>query len=281
MTPSYISTKVPLSEEQIKTLKETGYDNVVQLSLDSLDDKVLAQTISSQPGYVERMRKTIGLLQQYGFKIQIDSILTKYNCDTQSMQQLYDYIHTLDNLVYWEIRVPEYSLYSPKSFVSIKAERASIEHLRTFIEEELKPKASISILFSDDALDYSIYKGGSEEPYFKGGSCGALQSRLFVLPDGQVSICELVYWNPLFLVGDLRRQSIADVWNSPKALGIYNQEAGIRDGSACSSCQVLDFCQENRRKCVVKVMQAYGKDNYDYPDPRCAFAPEIRSGMCY
>ena len=158
MTPSYISTKVPLSEEQIKTLKETGYDNVVQLSLDSLDDKVLAQTISSQPGYVERMRKTICLLQQYGFKIQIDSILTKYNCDTQSMQQLYDYIHTLDNLVYWEIRVPEYSLYSPKSFVSIKAERASIEHLRTFIEEELKPRP---------AYPYCSAMTHSTTPYIK------------------------------------------------------------------------------------------------------------------
>lgn len=146
---------------------------------------------------------------------------------------------------------------------------------------EIQPQTDINILFSDDALDYSVYKGKADDTYFKGGACGALQTRLFILPDGQVSICELTYWNPLFLIGDLRKQSITEVWNSPKALAIYNHEMQMREESRCSSCKVLDFCQDNRRKCVVKVMQAYGKDNWDYPDPRCAFAPEITSEMKY
>lgn len=281
LTPSYISTKVPIDRHHVEMLKETGYDNVVQLSLDSLDDEVLEKTIGSRPGYVQKMKTTIELLEQYGFKIQVDTILTRFNSHSWMIQQLYDYIHTLGNLIYWEIRVPGYSLYSPESFQEIRPTRESVENLRAFVEEGLKPKSDINILFSDDALDYPSYKGSRDEAYFKGGSCGALQSRLFVLPDGKVSICELVYWNPLFLVGDLRTDSIAEVWNSPKAVALYNQEKRIRSKSRCSPCKVLDFCQENRRKCVVKVMQAYGQDNYDYPDPRCEFAPEFLTNMAY
>ncbi len=281
LMPSYISTKVPLAESQIKALKETGYDNVVQISLDSLDDKVLAQIIGSKSGYVEQMKKTIGLLEKYGFQIQIDTILTKYNCNTQTMSDLFVYIGTLRNLSYWEIRVPELSLYTPDSFVSVKADRTSIENLRSFVQEQIMPKACFTLFLSDNALDYSVYKGGRDEKCFKGGACGALLSSMFVLPDGKVSICELMYWNPQFLIGDLRQQSISEVWNSSKALSIYNHTLGARKESRCSSCKVLDFCQENKRKCVVKVIQAYGRDNWDYPDPRCEFAPEICSEMKY
>ena len=281
LTPSYISTKVPLSEKQVRALKETGYDNVVQLSLDSLDDLILQEVICSKPGYAQKMQDSIALLEQNGFKIQIDTILTKQTCNKKNLSDLYAFISSIKNLEYWEMRVPELSLYHATSFASVKASRKAIEEARAFVMEEVKPKANINILFSDDALDYSVYKGKADEIYFKGGACGALQTRLFILPDGQVSICELTYWNPLFLIGNLRQQSISEVWNSPKARAIYNHEMHMREESRCSSCKVLDFCQDNRRKCVVKVMQAYGKENWDYPDPRCTFAPEITSEMKY
>lgn len=101
------------------------------------------------------------------------------------------------------------------------------------------------------------------------------------MPDGKVTICELMYWNPAFLIGDLREQSIVEVWNSPKAWAIYNQEMAIRSESRCSSCKVLEFCSNNRRRCVAKVVRAYGDQNADFPDPMCVFAPDFNPLMKY
>lgn len=281
LTPSYISTKVPIGEAQIKRLKSTGYDNVVQLSLDSLDDNVLHEIIGSGTGYADRMKKAIRLLEQYGFNVQIDTILTKYNCNRQTLTELDTFIKTLSNLVYWEIRVPTRSIYYPESFGSARASRKEIEELRIFVQECIKPSANYTIHFSDEAMGIPFRKGKCGDTHFKGGSCGVLENRCFLLPDGQVTICEQLYWNPQFIIGDLRKQSIAEVWNSPRALHIYHQKEKPRPDSRCSSCKILDFCTENRRKCVVKVMQAYGKDNWDYPDPRCEFAPPADKDMVY
>ena len=36
-------------------------------------------------------------------------------------------------------------------------------------------------------------KGKPNDQCFKGGSCGILENRLFVLPDGKVTLCEQLY----------------------------------------------------------------------------------------
>lgn len=38
LTPTFISTKVPLNEEDVCRLKDTGYNHIVQVSLDTLDN---------------------------------------------------------------------------------------------------------------------------------------------------------------------------------------------------------------------------------------------------
>ena len=71
LMPSYISTKMPVTRDIAQALYDTGYKNVVQISLDSLDDSKLKNIINSTSGYVEKMKEGIGLLQEYGFNIYI------------------------------------------------------------------------------------------------------------------------------------------------------------------------------------------------------------------
>ena len=97
LMPNYISTKVPLTEEKIKLLHDTGYNNVVQISLDSLNDYILQKIIGTSIGYVQKIKNTITLLEKYGFKIQIDTILTKFNSDIKSILELFNYIKSLRN----------------------------------------------------------------------------------------------------------------------------------------------------------------------------------------
>lgn len=67
----------------------------------------------------------------------------------------------------------------------------------------------------------SQYKGKPNDQCFKGGSCGILENRLFVLPDGKVTLCEQLYWHPQFILGDLKEQTLAEIWQSPRANGVF------------------------------------------------------------
>lgn len=139
-----------------------------------------------------------------------------------------------------------------------------------------KGKKTKSYSSSSEILNEHLKDGKPTDEYFVGGTCGILQNRAFVLPDGKVSICELMYWHPQFIIGDLKKQSIQEVWNSSKAKELFCMHRKMfRKQSSCHNCKVLDFCNQKHRRCFVKIIRAYGEENWDYPDPRCQFAPEV------
>lgn len=51
--------------------------------------------------------------------------------------------------------------------------------------------------------------------------CSGNLNALYILPDGQVTICEELYWHPHFIIGDLRKQTLKEIWNSEKAKNIF------------------------------------------------------------
>ena len=275
LTPNFISTKVPITEHIAQLLSETGYNNVVQISLDSLKDDILTQTIGVKIEYIEKIKKGIELLCKYGFKVQIDTILTKYNVFEDEISALYEYIKTINNLVYWEIRVPMPSIYNRKTFHEIEADKSSLQNIITFIKENIQPTSNINIIISDRELIDTFREGKRTDKNFRDGKCSVLQHNLFILPDGKVSLCEQLYWHPRFIIGDLRTQSIEEIWQSEKAKSMYvwHKDFYKNSNSKCVTCSIFDFCHQNHRKCWYRVLQAYGVEHWDYPDPRCEFAP--------
>lgn len=262
LMPNFISTKMPIAEETIKRLKDTGYNNVVQISLDSLDEQVLNTLIDCKVGYVNKMKQTIINLETYGFKVQFDTILTKLNANRKSLDQLFLFISKVTNLEYWEIRIPEVSIYTPETYKEIKANKDQLLDCIDYINETLRPKAQFKLFCSDNCLEEHLGEGKDIDKHFYGGKCIMLKQLAFVLPDGKVSACEQLYWHPQFIIGDLKKQSIEEIWNSPKAWELYNLSQGVfRKESVCSHCKIFDFCNlENHRRCFVKVIKAYGKD---------------------
>lgn len=282
LMPSYISTKVPVTKDIAETLSNTGYNNVVQISLDSLDETKLKKIISCPTGYIENIKEGIELLQEYGFKLYIDTILTKHNSSKEDILSMYEYIKTIKKLVHWEIRVPEKSIYTPETFAEVKAGKQELIELCNFVRNEIMPVSAMHIIVSDEVLNNEYRKGKCSDISFKGGTCGALHNSFFVLPDGKVSICELLYWHPQFIIGDLKKQSIEEIWQSEKAKSLFLlKDEFYREESTCKSCKTLEFCTNKHRKCWVRVLRAYGEANWDFPDPQCCYAPDIPSAMLY
>lgn len=282
MSPSYLSTKMPISKSILQKLIKTGYGNVIQISLDSMDELVLQETIKTTNNYIRDLISGIRLLDENNFKIQVDTILTKRTATIHNLKSLAAFLSDIKNFVYWEIRVPEYSIYSSARFNEEKCSKNQICEIREFINNDLIDNFPGKILFSEDALNDVLYCGEPSDSCFKGGQCGFLQNQMFILPDGKVSVCEQLYWHPEFIIGDLTQESIEEIWQSSKALSLFNMtREHFRNDSICHKCGFFESCIAQKRRCVVKIIKAYGVKNWDYPDPRCKFAPRIKNEIEY
>lgn len=104
----------------------------------------------------------------------------------------------------------------------------------------------------------------------------------FILPDGKVSICEQIYWHPYFIIGDVNKESLSEVWNSERARYLYYEAwKDISPSSKCFGCVQNQECFRSNNRCWVDIMKAYGKNNYDYPDPRCRMADKMKNYIGY
>lgn len=54
-----------------------------------------------------------------------------------------------------------------------------------------------------------------------------------------------------------------------------------KENNQCYSCRVYSDCKLSigKRICYVNIIKAYGKDKYEYPDPRCPQALAIKENL--
>ena len=275
--PSLVSTKYPISEKDIKDF--IVYNVPLQISIDSFNSKILKYIVGNIPYYANRIFETIQMIDKY-YSFQIATILTKYNGTIENLEEMFGYIRTFKNIRKWDIRVGFKSLYSRQEFANYQIERTSISKIQRWVEEK-RNKVSFDINFSPGReVNFFKSEGGSKS--FVGARCSANSMHMFILPDGQVTICEQLYWNKHFLIGDLKKQSISEVWNSPRALFLANMsEKDYSETSVCKTCKLLESCNAYQNKCYANILKVYGNEHWDYPDPRCIYAPRNISESIY
>lgn len=283
IAPEYISTKIPFTSELIKKLKATGYQHLVQISLDALDDDILHNTLNVREGYGYNMLRGIRLLDQSGINFQISSVLTSYNCDRRVLTDLFWFLSTLENLRDWRIVPVNNSLNADyKDFARIKPAKADIDSLFEYMDEFVLPHSRFPIILGKESIAKKFYMDACGSAQFSGATCSALNTHMFVLPDGKVTICEQLYWNPRFIIGDVNNESLKNVWNSPKALYLNQlSQQDIQEKSKCKYCMMFEQCFNVRNRCWADIIKAYGDDCWDFPDPRCCFAPEMKNNLGY
>jgi len=273
--PGFISTKFPVTLDIVKKLKKSGYNNVIQISLDSLNEETLHDLIGVGKNYKKKLLDGLQLLQEYGFEIQINTILTKCNSTVQEMNALFEVVKRIKNLAYWEVRVPNQSVYS-KDFDKIKPNLEEIDLVFNHINNEIIPQTDQKILLNKDVVDqnhnYRCEKASGDT--FGGGICGSLYDNLFVLPDGKITLCEELYWHPQFIIGDLNEMSLQEIWKSEKAMALLKiSKELVGKDSTCGKCSSFQNCSENHKRCWLRVIRSYGLQKWNYPDPYCEKAP--------
>lgn len=266
----YLSTKMPLNENTIKKLSQLGTKEL-QISLDTLINEHLCAILNVGVSYVERIKKTFELLEKHNIAVYVHTILTCKNDSIEDMKSIFNFICQFSNIKHWKLDVASPSLYKKTPYATIGPHQQNVEEINSFLSQT-KAIANFPIRYKKENKTYfSGTDNISKKKAFENrATCSANYSGFFILPDGNVTICEELYWNERFLIGNVNEQSLLDIWNSDKALALYNlSQEKIPEDSRCSQCGIFKDCRQKKGVCWKAVIGVYGKDKWYYPDPLC------------
>lgn len=277
IAPEFISTKMPVTQKLLQDVQETGYQGIVQISLDAIHSEILTASLGVNGNYAKEMLHGLQLLDDSGLNYQISSVLTNYNCQLNVLAELLHELSHLKHIRDWRIIPASNSIYKEYNvFSHLKPTKAQI----TKVFNQIRPlltQVSFPVILGKEVTDknYQDTWGGSR--CFKGSECSALTTHMFILPDGKVTVCEQLYWHPQFIIGNVTTQSLKEVWHSPQALHLCSlSRQDINKESPCRECRLFEDCFSYQNRCWSDIIKAYGKDCWDFPDPRCCFAPAMK-----
>ncbi|MDF1549310.1 MAG: radical SAM protein, partial [Bacteroidales bacterium] len=278
----YISTKVPIGKRQIQKLKDIGITEI-QISIDSMNQDVLSRILNVDRNYHSRIIETLKKLDAEGFVIKTNTIITNLNSSKKGITELLEFLASLKNIRHINLSPVGYSIYK----TDFELFKPKVEDLKKISElvEKIKRGRNIFGIDFNPYLSSELVNGEFriKDQYFaKRAKCTGNIENFIILPDGKVTICEELYWHPAFIIGDLTKQTIMEVWNSDKALSLQKlSQNKIQEKSACKSCNDFKSCRNMPGVCWKFIIEAYGAENWDFPDPRCPLAPKPETAFCY
>lgn len=283
IAPGYISSKIPMTDERIAALTDTGYQGVVQISLDACDAEVLQASIGVHADYAENMLKGLRLLDESRLNYQISSVLTTYNCDIDILGRMLQELSTLKRLSDWRIVPVNNSITKGyNSFARLKPSQEQMSDVFSRMRLLTEKHKGFPIILGEDIVFKKFKQAEGGSCNFTGSECSALTTHVFILPDGKVTICEQLYWNPHFIIGDVTHESLREVWNSARAQQLCSMSRNdISPQSYCRECNLFESCFGYQNRCWSDIIKAYGADCRDFPDPRCIYAPEMKNRLDY
>ena len=112
--------------------------------------------------------------------------------------------------------------------------------------------------------------------FFDRGFCSGNYSSLFILPDGNVTMCEELYWIDTFFLGNVLQSSLEEIWNSSRALSLFNiKQESVPSDSLCSKCKDFVKCRSLKQVCYKEIIKNYGEDKWYYPDVNCPYTKNV------
>lgn len=266
-----ISTKIPLSHSTLEDIKLVGLRSL-QFSIDTLSPSIAANTLNVDSQYISKLKDTITYAGEIGLKLILKPTLTKYTCSTNNVRSILEFADSLENMEKVVVSVIGRSCYKPQGlYMKIRPSLRQIEEVRSLLKgcskEFLYP-------IQDDTFVYRSSEMRNDKIFEDRARCTANVEGFVILPDGTATICEELYWNEKFIIGNITNETIPQIWMSPNALKLaFLVTKDIPIYSNCRLCEQLVECHRKRGVCWKLIMSAYGMKYVFNPDPRCPKAP--------
>jgi radical SAM protein with 4Fe4S-binding SPASM domain len=97
--------------------------------------------------------------------------------------------------------------------------------------------------------------------------CGGGWTALGIAADGRAFLCEQMALREPFVVGDATRQSLREIWDSPRLRAFIFPPRDRFTGTPCSPCPVFEECIWSRGRCYRDAYYSYG--SVHHPPPSC------------
>lgn len=267
----FISTKIPLNNKKLSLLSTLGFKHI-QISLDSINEETLIEHLNVTKGYLEKITNTMEILDEMNFEWQVNTVITKWNSSIENeIKPLLNYLLKFKNLKSVKFSPMGFPMYMNEStFNEMRANIDEISEIEKFLHKNLDNKNRIDLIFARPSCKIDYYPKPQIQNFNSRSICSANQKGFVVLPNGEVTICEELYWNPHFIIGNIESQSVMEVWNSEKAKGLfYLSQKDIAADSICKTCNNFIQCRHFKGVCWKMVIMAFGKEKWYYPDPAC------------
>lgn len=160
--------------------------------------------------------------------------MTKYSATEKNVDNLCNVLCECGCVAAWYLTPALYSLYR----------NGYLEYCPTY--EQLM---AIQSFVMSKSLGFPVYYNKmTENPTYTSVEdfvhnnqvCYANTYALSILPDGKATVCEMLYGNEHFILGDITTSTIAEIWNSSRAKELYSAKhhAVCRKDNPCSICSL-------------------------------------------
>lgn len=270
----YLSTKLPLNEETIRKLSDLRIQDI-QISLDSLIGSHLQRSLGVSSEYISKIKNTICLLDRYNISMYIHTVLSKETETVDDIRSIFEFIKDIKSIVEWKIDKAGKSLYTKESYDKIEARESSIDEISRYIAD-IRPEVVFSIRSPRPMVANQLVAKKASFNFFDRGFCSGNYSSLFILPDGNVTMCEELYWIDTFFLGNVLQSSLEEIWNSSRALSLFNiKQESVPSDSLCSKCKDFVKCRSLKQVCYKEIIKNYGEDKWYYPDVNCPYTKNV------
>lgn len=262
----FVSTKAYLTKRVCRKLRDINVP-LVQVSIDS-DRYHVADFLAGSDRYFRQITATIRNLREYGIPIKAKTVLTPFN--------VFDIRGILRFLFKLGIERLQFVRYGRSAFRhrdNLFVDNDALKYARDEIESFRQEHPHVRLDYNFRAGDLSVPPAEIDrtERFSKRAVCSVGRLGLTILPDGRAFACEQLPTRDDFCFGDLRTQSIKDVWNSANLKNIVVPPRELFKDQACYDCELFVECHAHKGRCMRNAYILYG--NAYAPDPLCPKAP--------
>lgn len=262
-----IDTKFALSASQIDRLARAGLP-AISVSFDSPVAET-ANYLVGDKAFFDGVSRSMRSLVDHGIELHVTAVLTRRN-----VRELRDLVALLADIGVTKLTLNTFSRYYGRCRYVPQFELTD-EDTRWLAEvvPQLKREHGDRIDFVYDRNFCGIRDDAEEQreplgplPAEKTLHCDLGIRVLRMLPDGRVSRCDQWWFEEEVVFGDLKQQSIWEVWSSEALEAMLHPPRERFAGTECADCGAFDACNATGR-CIFAAHEAHG--TVYAPDDHC------------
>ena len=253
-----ISTRRMIDFDLAAKLYDSGL-RFIQVSLDSYIPQIVDQMTGVRNSF-DMALCTIRNAQKTNIQVKCKCVATSINyCD---IPQLIDFLYVkgVD-----EISINHYMMSDGRNHKSLLLNDKQIEWLdKKILEKQRENKIKIDYEFGKAV--YAIVSRKTLNMLRK--RCGACKDTIIINYDGMVYYCEYLIDDSRFVVGDINKEGLMEIWNSDLVNSLIEPQRDRFINTDCHSCSEFEQCYP--RRCFLRTKIEYGTPFEK--DPWCPFS---------